>query len=82
MSADVEQIGNDFAEGIEFNHIHYLDWAARVALDMHGLVNEPDGPDLIGLAQRCDDRLLSLAGGSATEYYVSEARKRAAKYEQ
>jgi len=66
--------------GQTFDDLHYLDWAARVALDMHALLREPDGPDLLGLARRCDERIISRTGGDENNQYVKNARERAGKY--
>ena len=68
------------AAGQRFDHLHYLDWAARVALDMHGLLNEPNGPDLLGLARNCDKRIMQIAGDQPDNIYVKNAHKRADKY--
>jgi hypothetical protein len=81
-SRNVEQIGRSFAGGQRFDHLHYLDWAARVALDMHQLLQEPNGPDLLGLAQSCDQRIMQIAGDQQNNIYVLKARQRAVKYKQ
>jgi hypothetical protein len=79
-SRNVELIGRGFAGGQQFDHLHYLDWAARVSLDMHHLLQEPNGPDLLGLAQSCDKRILQIAGDQPSNMYVQNARQRASKY--
>lgn len=81
VSRDIEKIRSTFAAGARFDHLHYLDWAARVALDMHQLLEEPNGPDLLGLAQSCDKRILQLAGEQLDNVYVNNARLRAQKYQ-
>lgn len=78
---DIAKIRSTFAAGTRFDHLHYLDWAARVALDMHQLLNEPNGPDLLGLAQSCDERIMQLAGDQLNNVYVNNARQRALKYQ-
>ncbi len=78
---DIAKIRSTFAAGARFDHLHYLDWAARVALDMHQLLNEPNGPDLLGLAQSCDKRIMQLAGDQQNNVYVNNARLRAPKYQ-
>jgi hypothetical protein len=65
-------------QGVTFDNLNYLDWIARVALDMHHLLKEPNGPDLTGLAQRADERILKLA--QADSPYAKAARSRAGKY--
>jgi len=77
---EVEAVSRRLAAGQEFSHQHFLDWGARVALDMHVLLKEPDGPDLLGLARRCDERLLQVAGADDDNKYVMQARERAARY--
>jgi len=80
-SRDIAVIGRAFAAGQRFDHLHYLDWAARVALDMHHLLQEPNGPDLLGLAQSCDKRILQIAGDQQDNIYVQNAHRRASKYQ-
>ncbi len=65
--------------GAAFDNLHFLDWIARVALDMHHLLKEPNGPDLTGLAKRADERILKLAGAESA--YAKAARSRAGKYQ-
>jgi hypothetical protein len=77
---DVEAISRQLAAGQRFSDLHFLDWGARVALDMHVLLQEPEGPDLLGLARRCDERLLHVAGADEGNQYVKNARERAARY--
>lgn len=76
---DMALIRQRFTSGQRFDNLHYLDWAARVALDMHALLSEPDGPDLLGLARRCDQRIIEQAGDESN-VYVKNARERAGKY--
>jgi len=68
------------AGGVSFNRLCYLDWAARVALDMHRMVNEPGGPDLLGLAQRCDKRITDAAAADPNSQYVKNAQQRMKQY--
>ena len=76
----LEVLRRELAAGRQFDNLHFLDWAARVGLDMHSLLSEPNGPDLLGLVRRCDERILSLAGDDANNPYVKNARERAGKY--
>lgn len=78
-SRDLAAISQAFKVGQQFDDLHFLDWAARVALDMHALLNEPNGPDLQGLARRCDQRIIEQAGEEADNVYVKNARVRAGK---
>jgi hypothetical protein len=80
-NARVEHIGSATGGGIEEDQLQLLDWAARVALDMNTMVNEPNGPDLASLARRFDQRILAFAGDDATNQYVINARNRAKIYE-
>jgi hypothetical protein len=78
QTRDLATIRSRFAAGQSFSQLHYIDWMARVALDMHALLSEPNGPDLLGLSQRCDQRILQLAGDDENNTYVQRAREREA----
>ncbi|MCH7472546.1 hypothetical protein IIA79_06295 [bacterium] len=82
MSGDFAIVRSKFSGGLPFDRLHYLDWAARVALDMHALVQEPGGPDLLGLAKRCDERIRQIAGDDPANQYVKNALDRASMYGQ
>jgi hypothetical protein len=79
-SRDVTEIRSRFKQPQRFDHLHYLDWLARVALDMHRLAQEPDGPDLLGLAGRCDERILTLTDDGQDNVYALRARGRAGSH--
>ncbi|MBN2080730.1 hypothetical protein JW859_00845 [bacterium] len=79
-SYDVNAVRRRFSTGQHFDHLHYLDWAARVALDMDKLLSEPNGPDLKGLAKKCDERIIALTANDSGSVYAKNARERAGKY--
>jgi hypothetical protein len=64
--------------GTPFDELHFLDWMARVAIDMHRLLQDPDGPDMLALAKRCDQRILAHA--PENNEYAAAARSRAGSY--
>lgn len=62
--------------GVEYKADRYLDWAATAALEMHGMVNDPGGPDMLALSRRCDERLLQWYGKDANNSHVKAAKQR------
>ena len=76
----VADIRSTLSQGVPYDHAAYLDWIASVLLDMYSLINEPNGPDFIGLSKRANDRLLSQYGSNPANQHVVNARERAAKY--
>ena len=79
LSQNPDSIRGKVKQGTAFDNLHFLDWIARVALDMHHLLKEPNGPDLTGLAKRADERILKLAGAGSP--YAASAQARAGKYQ-
>lgn len=73
----MEDVRELLGAGVRFDHLLYLDWLATVALDMNTLVDEPDGPDLVGLAKRCDNRILEQLGDDSESQLAKNARERA-----
>ncbi len=66
--------------GVALSQLYYLDWLATAALKFHHLVKDPTGPDMLSLAQRCDERLKKVAGNDAGNKYVKQAQTRAREY--
>jgi hypothetical protein len=72
---EVGSISAQFSNGVAFDEPRFLDWLAEVSLELHGIVNEPNGPDLKGLSKRADDRLVQKAAGDSN--YAKNAKRRA-----
>lgn len=64
------------AGGVDYKADRYLDWAATAAREMHDMVSDPGGPDMLALSKRCDERLLQWYGKNADNTYVKAAKKR------
>ena len=73
---ELSTVHSGLAAGVAFDKLCFLDWAARVALDMHRMVDEPNGPDLLGLARRCDERIVKWAGNDPNNKYLKNAQNR------
>ena len=73
---EMASIRAQISNGVKFDEQRFLDWLAEVSLELHGIVNEPGGPDLVGVSKRADDRLKQkAAAGSA---YEKNMKRRAA----
>lgn len=75
-----EGVKSKLGSGVKFDQLYYLDWLATAALKFHHLVKDPTGPDLIGLAKRCDERLKKVAGNDPANRFVKQAQARAKQY--
>lgn len=75
-----EGVYSKIAGGVALDQLYYLDWLATASLKFHHLVSDPKGPDMLGLAKRCDERLTSMAGNDAGNKYVKKAQERAKAY--
>ncbi|MCB1186980.1 hypothetical protein KDL29_07405 [bacterium] len=73
-------IRSSFSQGSVFTPIMYMDFIAEISVEMAYLVNEPNGPDLVGLAKRADERIMELTGGNPENLYVKNATRRMAGY--
>lgn len=80
-SRKLASIRSQFGKGSVFTPIMYMDFIAEISLEMAKLVKEPNGPDLPGLAQRADERIIKLAGDNPQNLYVRNAGKRKASYQ-
>ena len=80
-SRKLASVRSQFSKGSVFTPIMYMDFIAEVSLEMSRLVREPGGPDLLGLAQRADERIMQLAGSNPQNLYVKNAEKRKASYQ-
>ena len=76
----VTDVRRTLSQGVTYDHAAYLDWLASVLLDMYTLINEPNGPDFVGLSKRANERLLNQFGSEPANQHVVNARERAAKY--
>lgn len=74
-------IRSQYSRGSVFTPIMYMDFVAEVSLEMAMLINEPNGPDLVDLARRADERIMKLAGSNPQNLYVKNAGKRKATYQ-
>lgn len=68
--------------GENFGQTHFLDWVARVALDMDSLLNEPNGPDLPSIQRRCDQRITALVQADPDNPYMIEVEARSKRANQ
>ncbi|MEZ5337979.1 MAG: hypothetical protein R3F46_06900 [bacterium] len=73
-------IRSSFKQGSAFTPVMYMDFIAEVSVEMAMLVNEPNGPDLIDLARRADERIMEITGGKPDNLYVKNATRRMAGY--
>ncbi len=75
-SHDFALLRGRVSAGESFDQLHFLDWVARVALDMDSLLNETNGPDLPSIQQRCDQRITALLQGDRNNKYLREVEAR------
>lgn len=79
---DLTLLRRRVSAGENFEQTHFLDWVARVALDMDSLLNEPNGPDLPSIQRRCDQRITALVQADPNNPYMIEVEARSKRANQ